>query len=156
VSTDTPPPVLPPGCSLRGRTLHLDLDLDLAWRGAEERPDSRVGDVIHALDAARYYGLSVTLGGDPQTSPARRIEQAALDSASGALLELAGVPGLPDEAWRLAALASLWIAAARSLIPGQAVLDAMRRLTATASLSSSGADRDEPQPPADPTEASNL
>ena len=31
---------------------------------------------------------------------------------------------------RLAAVASLWIAAARSLIPGEAVLDAMRRLTA--------------------------
>jgi hypothetical protein len=125
---DTPPPVLPPGCSLRGRTLHLDLDL--ARPGAEERPDSRVGDVIRALDAARYYGLSVSLGDDPQTSSAGRVDQAALDSASGALLELAGVPGLPDEAWRLAALASLWVAAARSLIPGQAVLDAMRRLPA--------------------------
>jgi hypothetical protein len=154
VSTDTPPPVLPPGCSLRGRTLHLDLDL--ARRGAEEKPDSRVGDVVRALDAARHYGLSVTLSDDPQTSAAGRVDQAALDSASGALLDLAGVPGLPDEAWRLAALASLWIAAARSLIPGEAVLDAMRRLTATASLSSSGADRDEPQPPTDPTEASNL
>jgi hypothetical protein len=120
--------VLPRGCSLRGRTLHLDLDP--ARPGAEERPDSRVGDVVLALDAARQYGLSVTLGGDPEAVPAGRVDQAALDSASGALLDLAGVPGLPDEAWRLAALASLWVAAARSLIPGQAVLDAMRRLTA--------------------------
>jgi hypothetical protein len=111
--------------------------------------------VVLALDAARYYGLSVTLGGDPRIPPAGRADQAALDSASGAPLELAGVPGLPDEAWRLAALASLWIAAARSLIPGQAVLDAMRRLPAAPSLSSSGADLDEPQPPADPTEASS-
>jgi hypothetical protein len=125
---DTPPPVLPPGCSLRGRTLHLDLDP--ARPAAEEGPDSRVGDVILALDAARHYGLSVTLGGDPEAVPAGRVDQAALDSASGALLELAAVPGLPDEAWRLAALASLWVAAARSLIPGQAVLDAMRRLPA--------------------------
>jgi hypothetical protein len=123
---DTPPPVLPPSCSLRGRTLHLDF----ACLAVKQRPDSPVSAVVRALDAARYYGLSVTLGGDPQTSPAGRVDQAALDSASGALLELAGVSGLPDEAWRLAALASLWIAAARSLIPGQAVLDAMRRLTA--------------------------
>jgi hypothetical protein len=126
VSTDTPPPVLPPGCSLRGRTLHLDL----ARPGAEERPDSGVGDVVMALDAARYYGLSVTMGDDSQTSPAGRVDQAALDSVSGALLELAAVPGLPDKARRLAALASLWVAAARSLIPGHAVLDAMRRLPA--------------------------
>ena len=125
---DTPPPVLPPGCSLRGRTLHLDLAL--AGLGAEERPDSRVGAVVLALDAARYHGLSVTLGGDPQVSSAGRVDPAALDRASGALLELSAVTGLPDEAWRLAALASLWIAAARSLIPGEAVLDAMRRLTA--------------------------
>lgn len=125
---DTPPPVLPPGCSLRGRT--LDLDFDLASIGAKERPDSGVGAVVLALDAARHYGFSVTLGSDPQTWPAGGVDQAALDSASGALLELAAVPGLPDEAWRLAALALLWIAAARSLIPGQAVLDAMRRLPA--------------------------
>jgi hypothetical protein len=125
---DTPPPVLPPGCSLRGRTLHLDLDP--ADRVAEKRLDSHVGAVVRALDAARYYELSVTLGGDPQTSPAGRLDQPALDCASGALLELAGVPGLPNEAWRLAAVASLWIAAARSLIPGEAVLGATRRLTA--------------------------
>jgi hypothetical protein len=115
-----------------------------------------VDDVVRALDAARHYGLSVTLGGDPQNSPAGRVDQAALDSASGALLELAGVPGLPDEAWRLAALASLWIAAARSLIPGQAVVDAMRRLTAAASLSSFGTGVDDPQPPTDPMEVPSL
>jgi hypothetical protein len=152
VSTDTPPPVLPPGCSLRGRTLHLDL----ASLGGEETPDSRAGAVVLALDAAGYYGLSVTLDSDPQIPPAGRADQAALDSASKALLELAGVPGLPDAAWRLAALASLWIAAARSLIPGQAVVDAMRRLTAAASLSSSGTGVDDPQPPTDPTEVSSL
>jgi hypothetical protein len=60
---DTPPPVLPPGCSLRGRTLHLDLDP--ARPGAGERPDSRVGAVVLALDAARHYGLSVTWAATP-------------------------------------------------------------------------------------------
>ena len=49
---DTPLPVLPPGCSLRGRTLHLDLDLG-------------VGAVVLALDAARYCGLSVIRGRRP-------------------------------------------------------------------------------------------
>ena len=83
---DTPPPVLPPGCSLRGRTLHLGLDL--AGPGAEEGPDSHAGAVVLALDAARYYGLSVTLGGEAQTSPAGRVDQAALDREEAAARDL--------------------------------------------------------------------
>ena len=58
---DTPPSVLPPGCSLRGQALHLDL----ACLAVKERPDSPVRAVVRTLDVARYYGLSVTLGEDP-------------------------------------------------------------------------------------------
>lgn len=81
------------------------------------------------------------MDGDPNVPPAGRMEQAVLnlDCASATLLELARVPGVPDEARRIAATASLWIAAASALIlgetTGQALAlrvvawDVVRRLT---------------------------
>ena len=81
-----------------------------------------------ALEAARHYGLGVAMGGDPHVPPAGRMEQAVLnlECASGTLLELVRVPGVPDEAHRLAAVASVWIAAARSLIPRETAGQALR------------------------------
>jgi hypothetical protein len=126
---DTLPPLLPPGCQLQGRrTLHLDLDRVLAHLGVEESGETRVGVVVMALEAARHYGLSVAMGGDPHVPPAGRMEQAVLnlECASGTLLELVQVPGVPGEAQRLAATASPWIAAASSLIPAATVGQALR------------------------------
>jgi hypothetical protein len=119
---DALPPVLPPGCRLQGRrTLDLDLDRVLAHLTIEDSVETRVGVVTMALQAARHYGLSIAMGGDPHVPPAGRLEQVVLnlDCASATLLELVRVPGVPAEAQRLAATASVWIAAASSLIPGE-------------------------------------
>jgi hypothetical protein len=139
---DAVPPVLPPGCQLQGRrTLHLDLDHVLANLGVEDSAATRVGAVAAALQTARHFGLSVAMGGDPHVPPAGHMEQAVLnlECASGTLLELVRVPGTPDEAKRLAAVTSLWIAAASALIPGETfgqvrglrtvAWDVVRRLT---------------------------
>jgi hypothetical protein len=139
---DLPPPVLPPGCQLQGRrTLHLDLDHILAQLGLADSSATRVDVVVMALEAARYFGLGVAMGGDPHVPPPGHMERAVLnlDCASTTLLELARVPGVPDEARRIAATASVWIAAASALIPGETAgralglraiaWDVMRRLT---------------------------
>jgi hypothetical protein len=116
-----------PAAISRGRRT-LDLGRVLAHLGVEESAETRVRVVAMALQAAWHYRLSVAMGGDPHVPPAGCMEQAVLNTeyASGTLRELVRVPGMPDEAQRLAASASLWIATASWLIPTETVGPALR------------------------------